>query len=152
MLRIGIAGLLHETNTFALEQNAPTDIVFRRGEQVLAEAHPRSFIGGFREAAQQPGVELVPSVEARFRNGGTIQTATFERCRDEIVGALAAAGHLDGVYFALHGAEQHQPPHRRLRARPGGGRAAAAHPARGDSAGQPARRGPDHRTEHRPGC
>ena len=66
-MRIGIAGLSHETNTFAVEQNRTMDDVrMERGEALLSRAHPRSFIGGFAEGAGRADVELVPTVGIGF--------------------------------------------------------------------------------------
>ena len=110
-MRIAIVGCSHETNTFALEQNDRPDAELHLGEQVIAEAHPRSSIGGFVEAIQQRDIELVPIADVHFRHGGLIHAAVFEHYRDLIVDGLRKAGSLDGVYFALHGAMAVQPPY-----------------------------------------
>jgi microcystin degradation protein MlrC len=111
-MRIGIAGLSHETNTFALEQNDTMDTVgIRRGEALLTNAHPRSFIGGFAEGATRDDVELVPTVGIGFAHGGIIHADVYQRCRDMIVTGLQEAGPLDGVYFALHGAMVAEAPY-----------------------------------------
>ena len=110
-MRIGIAGLHHETNTFALEQNDTMDTVgIQRGEALLA-AHPRSFVGGFVEGAKRDDVELVPTVGIGFAHGGIIHAKVYQRCRDMIVTGLQEAGPLDGVYFALHGAMVAEAPY-----------------------------------------
>ena len=104
-MRIGIASLTHETNTFAVEQNDSMDTVhIRRGEALLPQRGARSFIGGFVEGANRSDVELVPTVGIGFSHGGIIHADVYERCRDLIVNALREDGSLDGVYFALHGA------------------------------------------------
>ena len=111
-MRIGIAGLSHETNTFASEQNDTMDAVrVQRGEDLLAKAHPKSFIGGFVEAAARPGVELVPAAGIRFTRGGLIHADVYARCRDIIVRALQQATPLDGIYLALHGAMVAEAPY-----------------------------------------
>ena len=111
-MRIGIAAMSHETNTFAAEQNDSMDCVqVRRGQELLSGAHPRSFIGGFAEAAQRSDVELVPTVGIGFAHGGIIHAGVFEQCRQMIVDALKEEGPLDGVYFALHGAMVAQAPY-----------------------------------------
>ena len=49
-MRIGVAGLSHETNTFAAEQNDSLGCAsVQEGEGLLANAHPRGFVGGFIE-------------------------------------------------------------------------------------------------------
>ena len=111
-MRIGIAALSHETNTFAIEQNDSMDCAgVRRGEELLRGAHPKSFIGGFVEAARRADVELVPTVGIGFAHGGTIHASVYEACRELIVGALEESGPLDGVYFALHGAMVAEAPY-----------------------------------------
>lgn len=110
-MRIGIAALWHETNTFALEHNDRLDATVHEGQQIIAKAHPRSFIGGFVEGASRSGVELVPTAEVRYIHGGTIHADVFEHHRDQIVSALKAAGPLDAVYFALHGAMAAEMPY-----------------------------------------
>ena len=111
-MRIGIAALSHETNTFAVERNDSMDAVrLTRGEALLASVHPKSFIGGFVEGAQRADIELVPGVGIGFAHGGIIGTKVFEECRREIIDAFAAMGALDGVYFAFHGAMVAESPH-----------------------------------------
>jgi microcystin degradation protein MlrC len=111
-MRIGIARLSHETNTFALEQNDSMDCVrLEHGQELLEAAHPKSFIGGFVEAITGPGVELLPAVGITFAHGGLITARIYEECRALVVDALQQSGPLDGVYFALHGAMVAEAPY-----------------------------------------
>jgi microcystin degradation protein MlrC len=111
-MRIGIAGLSHETNTFAAEKNDTMDSVrMLKGQALLDTAHPRSFIGGFVEATQRPDVELVPTVGISYTRGGIIGAQVFEQCRAAIVEALRNAGPLDGIYLAMHGAMVAEAPY-----------------------------------------
>jgi len=110
-MRIAIVGCYHETNTFALEQNDRPDAHLLLGEQVVAEAHPRSYVGGFLEGIRRPDVELVPIAEVRFRHGGLIHADVFEHYRDLIIEGLREAQPLDAVYLALHGAMAVEPPY-----------------------------------------
>ena len=110
-MRIGIASLWHETNTFAVEQNDTMDTVhIQRGEALLG-SQPKSFIGGFVEGAKRCDIELVPTVRIGFAHGGIIHAEVYQRCRDMIVTSLQEAGSLDGVYFALHGAMVAETPY-----------------------------------------
>ncbi len=112
MLRIGIAGLMHETNSFALEENDQATARLHLGAEVLSQSHPKSYIGGFADGAKRPDVELVPVADVSFLNrGGTIHAPVFEHYRDIIVEGLRKAQPLDGVYFALHGAAAVQAPY-----------------------------------------
>ncbi|MEW6749837.1 MAG: M81 family metallopeptidase [Candidatus Latescibacterota bacterium] len=111
-MRIAVAGLSHETNSFALERNDALDCLHvTRGPEVLERAHPRGFVGGFAEAARQPGVELVPIATLGFAWGGAIGARVFEECRRILVEGLRQAGPLDGVYFAFHGAMVAEDPY-----------------------------------------
>lgn len=104
MKRIAVALFFHETNTFALEQNDQPDAALYTGQAMLDHSHPKSFVGGFIEAASRPDIEIVPTADVWYKHGGLISAAMFEHYRDLIVDALRDAGPLDGVYFALHGA------------------------------------------------
>ena len=110
-MRIGIAGLHHETNTFALEQNDTMDTVHIQRGEALTRTHPKNFIGGFVEGAKRYDIELVPTVGIGFAHGGIIHAEVYQRCRDMIVTGLQEAGPLDGVYFALHGAMVAEAPY-----------------------------------------
>jgi microcystin degradation protein MlrC len=110
-MRIGIAALWHETNTFAVEQNDRLDAKVRVGAEILDDAALYGFIGGFRKGASRPGVELVPTVEVRFTHGGLIHARVYEHYQRMIVEGLRQVGPLDAVYFALHGAMAAQDPY-----------------------------------------
>ena len=105
MYRVAIATFIHETNTFAIEQNDSMDCVWiQRGESLITNAPKKSCIGGFTEAMSKPDVQLIPTVGIGFLKGGIIHKDIYEQCRDIIVSALTKALPLDAVYFDLHGA------------------------------------------------
>ncbi|MCP6726118.1 M81 family metallopeptidase, partial [Klebsiella pneumoniae] len=68
MTRIGIAGFFHETNSFALEANDEPTALLHVGDDILRNAHPRDYIGGFVDGARRPGVEFVPIADVNFLN------------------------------------------------------------------------------------
>ncbi|MCW5850311.1 MAG: M81 family metallopeptidase [Anaerolineae bacterium] len=112
MTRIAIAGMMHETNSFALEENDGLTAMLLQGEAILTESHPKGFVGGFLEAARRPGVEFVPLADVSFINrGGTVHAHVFEHYRDLIVEGLRQAPPVDAVYLHLHGALAVQPPY-----------------------------------------
>ena len=115
MKRVAVASMFHETNTFAMAQNSALDADLRIGQDILTRAHPRNFEGGFVhgfvEAATRPDIELVMTVGVRFRHGGLIHARVFEHYVGLIVDAIADAGPLDAVYFALHGAMAAEDPY-----------------------------------------
>lgn len=111
MVRVGVAGMWHETNTFALEHNDVLDAEVKVGDDVITRSHPKSFIGGF-VAGAGGAVTLVPTVSVSFRHGGLVHADVFEHYRDQVIARLKAAGPLDAVYFALHGAMACEDPYR----------------------------------------
>jgi microcystin degradation protein MlrC len=113
-MRLGVAGYAHETNSFALEQNIDLDAEVTAGQALLEGAHPKSFVGGFLEAAREAGAELAPGAVVRPRHGGLIGARAFEHYRDLVADSLLRAQReapLDGVYLALHGAMTAEPPY-----------------------------------------
>jgi microcystin degradation protein MlrC len=112
MTRIAIAGFFHETNSFALEENDEPTAQLDSGADILRNAHPRNYIGGFIDGAKRPGALLVPIAAVNFLNrGGTIHTRVFEHYRNIIVEGLRQAQPLDALYLHLHGAAAVQAPY-----------------------------------------
>jgi len=110
MYRIAIAALIHETNTFAIEQNDSMDCIFiQRGNELISNKH--NCIGGFVEVMARNDVELVPTIGIGFSRGGIIHANIYQRCQDMIVNALQEAKPFDAVYFELHGAMVAQDPY-----------------------------------------
>ena len=67
MHRVAAASFIHETNTFAIEQNDSMDCAqITRGTPLVSEASSRSCIGGFAEVMSGTDVELVPTVGISF--------------------------------------------------------------------------------------
>ena len=112
MARIAIAGMQHETNTFA-----PTKAGFEAFEsgggwpgiqtgEALFDA-----VGGMNipaagaiEALRADGHELVALTWANAAPSAHVTTDAFERIVGAIVNGLREAGRVDGVYLDLHGA------------------------------------------------
>src|SRR5690242_11277216 len=108
-MRIGIAQLWQETNTFNPRPTTRSDFdQFRvlRGREIIEQLAETNETGGFIQALrtwpEQP--ELVGLVRIPAWPGGLVTAETFDWIRDEIVAALRNAGPLDGLLIALHGA------------------------------------------------
>ena len=102
--RLAIGGFAHETNTFC----HPTPLAaFRRlrGPEILA-AHRgvRDYVGGMLDAAADLGATVVPVFEAEAEPSGTIAGRAFRAMLGELADGLRAAGPVDAVCLALHGA------------------------------------------------
>lgn len=111
-MRIGIIGLLHESNTFV--PNATTledfqDNTLLEGPAVLDHfANSHHEMGGFiraltAEAKTQP-LEVVPVFAARTLPSGTIEADAFQALLSRLECAVEHCGDLDGVLVAPHGA------------------------------------------------
>jgi microcystin degradation protein MlrC len=114
-MRFAAGGFSHESNSFALERNTePAHFSVQVGEQIVERAHPKSFMGGFLEAARGAGADIVPTVYVHPINGGLVGRAAFERYRDQLVSSIKTAHQqnpLDGIYLALHGAMTVEEPY-----------------------------------------
>ena len=107
-MRIAIGQFMEESNTF-VRQRADLDH-FRatqlfHGEEVVARLRgTRAEIGGFLDVLEPAGVEIVSTVAANAVSSGPVTREAFARIRDALLERLRAAGRLDGVLLALHGA------------------------------------------------
>jgi microcystin degradation protein MlrC len=106
--RVGIVAILQESNTFLHAATTLDD--FRRDlfvtgaavREALAAAHHE--VGGFFAGLDAAGLEAVPLLAARALPGGTMTAATHAALMDALDAAVAAAGPLDGLLVAPHGA------------------------------------------------
>ena len=73
-------------------------------KEIIDNAHPRNFVGGFLEAATRDDIEFVPILVVRFIHGGLIEADVYDHYAGRIVDGLREAGNIDGVFFTLHGA------------------------------------------------
>ncbi len=104
MIRIGIAGILHESNTFA----PPTPLeqfTVRRGDEVIA-CYRDTFheVGGAIAGVVQHGFQPVPLMVAGATPSGTVTEDAFEALTGELVRRVRGAGAMDGLLLSLHGA------------------------------------------------
>src|SRR5688500_13744291 len=106
-MRLLIAGLMHESNTFAA---TPADRRrFREGSlavgpdvsPVWKDAHHE--FGGFIEGASRFGYDLVPSVMAWATPSGPVDDAVLDEVVDRIIADYRKESPA-GVLLALHGA------------------------------------------------
>jgi microcystin degradation protein MlrC len=104
-MRIGVAGFLHESNSFLpvptpYESFASTSLT--RGEAMRARwVNASHELGGMLSTL---GAEAVPLYATFAVPSGAIERSAFERIASELVEAVREAGPLDGLLLALHGA------------------------------------------------
>jgi microcystin degradation protein MlrC len=106
-VRVAIAGIGHETNTYADEVTGTTGIdsfQIARGDAILKMRGANLGIGGFLEACDEPGAETVPVFWAYSFPSGTIEADTYASLKAELLERLAAALPVDVVALDIHGA------------------------------------------------
>ncbi len=111
-MRIAVAGLQHETNTFvdgiadAAAFEAPGGWPKLARGQAMFEGLAGTSVpmAGALTVLSKHDVEIVPLLWAMALPSGPVDHATFAAFRDEIVDGLKAAAPLDGVLLELHGA------------------------------------------------
>ncbi|MBN9588789.1 MAG: hypothetical protein BGN85_10785 [Alphaproteobacteria bacterium 64-11] len=107
-MRIAIAQFMQETNSFVpFTTTVKTfeDQYLHRGEELFtAFGKARLEIPGAIAALKEAGAEIVPLIATMAMASGTVERASFEILLGEILERLRAAGPVDGVYLALHGA------------------------------------------------
>jgi microcystin degradation protein MlrC len=105
-LRVAVAGLRHETNTFTPVETAVNDFTWfnDRGEALQRYRGTNTPVGGFLDGAALEGFDVVPTQVAAAHPSGPISRDGFEELLADLVGALEATMPLDGVLLDLHGA------------------------------------------------
>jgi microcystin degradation protein MlrC len=107
-MRIAIAEFKQETNTFVpFTTTVKTfeEQYLHRGEEMLtAFGRARLEIPGALDAIREAGAEAVPLLATMAMASGTVERVSFDILMNEIVERLKAAGAVDGVFLALHGA------------------------------------------------
>lgn len=106
--RVGIVGLLQESNTFIAGTTTlahfEADLLLR-GETIReAMANAPHEVGGFFAGLEEAGIEAVPLFLARALPYGVIAKRDFETLVEALLDAVADAGPLDGYLAAPHGA------------------------------------------------
>ena len=107
-MRVGIAGISHESNCFSSQPTTMERFEERgieRGEEILARyKDSHSKIAGYLEGAGKFGFEIVPLFVANAMPMGPLTADTFETLMGEVLDSIKNAGHLDGLFLYLHGA------------------------------------------------
>ncbi|MBT7597534.1 MAG: M81 family metallopeptidase, partial [Gemmatimonadetes bacterium] len=115
--RVGIIGLIHESNTFAVTPTT-TDL-FRRDGMFFGEEIRTEFAGGlhqitgFFDGLAAADMVAVPIFHTSTNPAGTITKQTCEDLIELMFEALAGAGELDGFLVSPHGANAGDGPYYR---------------------------------------
>src|SRR5262245_12848163 len=107
-MRVGILGLLQESNTFLPDR---TDLsafeadVYARGKDVSDRFRGTEHeLGGFFAGLEREGIEPVPLFVARALPYGIIEAGVFDELIATMLEELERAKELDGLLVAPHGA------------------------------------------------
>ena len=100
-MRIAIGGLHVECSTFNPVPVRLEDFLVLRGDDLLAH---RRFAFLRDHQVMQGGNELAPLLHARAIPGGPVALGDYLSLKTEFLSRLQAAGPLDAVYLAMHGA------------------------------------------------
>lgn len=107
-LRVGIIGIFHESNTFIPEPTTLEDYqrqMLLIGEEVrekYGNAHHE--ISGFFQVLAAEGIEAVPIILANAAPWGKVTDGALDGIWKMVEDGLEAAGPLDGILAAPHGA------------------------------------------------
>jgi microcystin degradation protein MlrC len=100
-MRVAIATLSHETNTFTTGRTALADFETATDEAALDDFDAARSLPGIVDVLRDAGVEIQPTVGAATIPSGTVSATAFEWMRTELVDRLDPD--LDGVCLDLHG-------------------------------------------------
>ena len=105
MKRVGMVYLIQESNTFSPLSTTLGDFGITLGvEAVERWQGTRTEIGGFLDALKDAGIEAVPLFAGWAITKGRIVASEFKRMKQIAKATARAAGTLDGLLVALHGA------------------------------------------------
>jgi microcystin degradation protein MlrC len=105
MIKIAIAQIIHESNTFAPNTTPLSDFRIKYGDEMVrfySGAHNE--VTGFLEGASIYNYEVVPTFCANATPSGTVKASAFDWLANELVRQLQATGQIDGILLSLHGA------------------------------------------------
>jgi len=105
-MRLLLAGIVHETNTFAEKRTDLDEFEasgFYLGEELLGLAGTNTVIGGVVDTARKLGIELFPVVATSAIPGGLVTDRAFELVVTAIEDAVAREKP-DAIVLDLHGA------------------------------------------------
>ncbi|MBK9170177.1 MAG: M81 family metallopeptidase [Bryobacterales bacterium] len=106
--RAGVAGFLHESNTFlpvptTLDHFRSTS--WHEGAALIERWEGGNHeLGGLIDGARDEGLEVVPLLATFAVPSGALTAETFDAIAEAMLRTLDAAGPLDGLLVALHGA------------------------------------------------
>lgn len=107
-MKILVGGILQEGNTFSPLVSTVDDYrkhFFIEKEELLEPMTVHNELLGFQQAIQEAGGTIVPTLFASAVSSGKLAGDAFEWFKKELKSHLAQVPSVDGVLFALHGAQ-----------------------------------------------
>ncbi|MBE6011012.1 MAG: M81 family metallopeptidase [Lachnospiraceae bacterium] len=103
-MKIAIASMMHESNSFTEIRSVCEDFTTVFGEDVYrTKGWGESVVGGIYKTLQKEGAEIFPTFFARGIPSGMLTLETFLTFKNNIVKGLSEIPYLDGICLALHG-------------------------------------------------
>ena len=104
--RILFGGIFHETHTFLEGTTAWSDFIVNRDDEILKKLGDGSPTDGFLQVAQDSGLEVIPTIDARALPSAILEDEVFENFWVEFAqrATPALATGIDAIYLVLHGA------------------------------------------------
>jgi len=106
--RIAVGQISHETNSFSPVLTGLEEFRARGyavgGDVIERFAGTRTPLGGFFAAAEEEGMELIPTVAAAAVPSGVVRADAYTHLLERLRRGINDAGRIDGVLLALHGA------------------------------------------------
>ena len=82
--RILFAGFFHETHTFLEGTTAWSDFDVTRGDDILKKLYDGSPTDGFLQVAQDAGLQVIPTIDARCLPSAILEDEAFENFWSEL--------------------------------------------------------------------
>jgi len=109
-MRVLLASIMHEADTFSPSKTTLEcfrDRYYHEGQEIFKGLEgTNTELWGFTERLRllDASAELIPTVATSAVSGGALTRETFEALEARLVEMVEAAGDVDGVFMAMHGA------------------------------------------------
>ena len=107
-MRIAVGALLFEGNTFSPDVTERADFASKYlvCDEALVEVlrATKTEVGGALSVLTQAHADVAPLLATHGGAGGTVSARCYRDLKEGLLSRLRAAGSVDGVYLALHGA------------------------------------------------
>lgn len=107
--RVAIGGFMHESNSFnpsrtTMEDYSIQEAGVSREDLLDLWGRSSSEVAGFIAGAKEQGFDVIPTLHANATPKGPLTRATFDTISGRLIAKMKAAGKIDGILLALHGA------------------------------------------------